>query len=142
MIVAAVFVGVLAGAAATLLLVRRRYLLVTVDGTSMLPTLRAGDRVLVRRGTAALRAGRLVVAGWPREPGATGDPLMVKRVAALPGDPAPAVLPEAAGTLVPAGRVVLLGDNQQASRDSRQHGYFALADVRGVVVRHFTGPRR
>ncbi|GAA2355688.1 S26 family signal peptidase [Catellatospora methionotrophica] len=137
--IAALAAATVVALAAAVLSLRRRYLLVTVEGASMLPTLRPGDRVLVRRGTAALRPGCLVVAGWPPDPArGDGDPLMVKRVAALPGDPVPATLPETADTAVPAGRVVLLGDNPAASSDSRQHGLFALADVRGVVVRHFT----
>ncbi|TMR93316.1 S26 family signal peptidase [Nonomuraea basaltis] len=41
-------VGVLA-AVAGVLLARRRYVVVTVEGTSMVPTLNDGDRVLVRR---------------------------------------------------------------------------------------------
>ncbi|NDU76999.1 hypothetical protein GWI34_30930, partial [Actinomadura sp. DSM 109109] len=40
--------------------VRRRYLVTTVDGPSMEPGLRTGDRLIVRR-TRRVRAGQIVV---------------------------------------------------------------------------------
>ncbi|MEV7226197.1 S26 family signal peptidase [Polymorphospora sp. NPDC051019] len=135
--------------------VRRRWLVVSIDGDSMRPTLRPGDRVVARRTTlAGIHRGDVVVvrtpAGWP-----TGPPagLLVKRAVALPGDPAPPGLPSAPSSapsappdrhrLVPPGHLVLFGDNPPASRDSRQVGYFTEADLLGVVVapRRFTGRR-
>lgn len=62
---------------------------------------------------------------------------VVKRVAALPGDPVPPVVAGADADLrVPAGRLVLLGDNPAESADSRQFGYVAAQGVVGVVLRH------
>lgn len=58
---AAVAAGVLAGAAATVLLLRRSFELVVVHGGSMEPTLRDGDRVLVRRTTVFHRGDVVVV---------------------------------------------------------------------------------
>ncbi|MFC4588148.1 nickel-type superoxide dismutase maturation protease [Sphaerisporangium corydalis] len=54
---------------------------VRVEGESMLPVLRPGDRLVVRRG-AAVRPGHLVVARLPGEP----DRMIVKRVAWRDGD--------------------------------------------------------
>jgi signal peptidase I len=116
-------------------LLRRRLLLVTVEGTSMTPTYSPGDRLLVRRvAFAALRRGDAVVL---RPPGAVppGDPrYLVKRAAALPGDPVPAGVP-ADGPVVPAGRLAVLGDNAPGSADSRAMGLLPAGSVVGVVVR-------
>jgi signal peptidase I len=116
---------------ATTLLLRTGYVAVRVDGVSMEPTLRPGDRVLVRRMRPhRLRRGQVVVFAHPG-----GDtPYLVKRAVALPGDPVPP-LPGLAGSRVPAGSLVVLGDNPHASFDSRQAGYFAADTLLGVVVR-------
>ncbi|BEL05297.1 S26 family signal peptidase [Actinoplanes sichuanensis] len=114
-------------------LLRRRLLLVTVEGVSMEPTYRPGDRLLVRRtGLAGVRRGAAVVFAAP--PG-TDLRFMVKRAAALPGDPVPAGIP-VADTVVPAGHLVILGDNSARSADSRTMGFLPAGDVVGVVVRH------
>jgi signal peptidase I len=63
---------------------------------------------------------------------------MVKRVAAVPGDARPAFLPARAagsGAFVPAGQLVVLGDNPGRSLDSRQLGYVPADRVLGVVLR-------
>lgn len=75
----------LALAAGLIALARRRLLVVTVDGTSMLPTLRPGDRVLARRrpGHRRPRLGRLVICRMPVA-GEADRPLIVKRVTGLP----------------------------------------------------------
>ncbi|MET8910428.1 S26 family signal peptidase [Micromonospora sp. NPDC004551] len=129
---------------------RRRYVTVTVDGESMLPTYRPGERLLVRRVAAAsLRTGQVVVLsrfGRPRPAApvsrdpAPGPPQwIIKRVAAVPGDPIPrdtvAALRGAPGTRVPDGRVVVLGDNPPRSLDSRQTGYVTTDRLLGVVLR-------
>jgi signal peptidase I len=126
---------------------RGRYLTVTVDGRSMLPTYRPGERLLVRRmAPDALRTGQVVVFRAFAPPGPTQEQpdnelsaWIVKRVAAAPGDPIPrdtvAALRTAPGRRVPADRVVLLGDNPASSHDSRRSGYFAADRLLGVVVR-------
>ncbi|WP_262401735.1 S26 family signal peptidase, partial [Actinomadura sp. CNU-125] len=62
-----------------------------------------------------------------------------RRAAALPGDPVPGTVAAAAGVRagspVPAGRLVVLGDNAAASFDSRDCGYFDADRLLGVVVR-------
>ena len=126
---------------------RRRYLTVTVDGPSMLPTYRPGERLLVRRmPPAALRTGQVVVfeASPPPPPAPQRPAWIVKRVAAAPGDPIPrdtvAALRTAPGSHVPTGRVVLLGDNPTLSHDSRRSGYFTTDRLLGVVVRRLGAP--
>ncbi|MEU1375349.1 S26 family signal peptidase [Streptomyces triculaminicus] len=133
------------GMAATTALatLRRRYVVVTVTGTSMSPTLVAGDRVLVRRAPLeAIATGRLVVAEAP--PGHRWDRVrrhgwLIKRAAAVPGDPLPRegapALHDLPDRRVPEGRIVLLGDNPDASLDSRFCGYFRAEQIVGVVVR-------
>ncbi|WP_081237488.1 S26 family signal peptidase [Streptomyces viridosporus] len=125
----------------------RRLLIVTVRGTSMTPTHHHGDRLLVRR-THTVRRGQVVVVLRPRSPAIWREdrhsPLIVKRVAAVPGEPVPpgSVPPLAEGQegRVPPGHVVLLGDNAAASVDSRQLGFFPLGDVLGVVTRSLPQP--
>ncbi|GAA0917288.1 S26 family signal peptidase [Virgisporangium ochraceum] len=131
--------------------VRRRFAVVTVDGMSMAPTFTHGDRVLVRRvAPSALRLGQVVVLqqhadhqSWDTAPlpaRAVGTSRWyIKRIAAAPGDPVP---PSAvrgvgapAGTPVPVGRLVVIGDNVGESTDSRFWGYAPVDRVLGVVVR-------
>lgn len=144
----------LAGAAAVLLLVaavvmvRQRLVVVAVSGASMAPTLRSGDRVLVRRVPGeAVRPGEVVVVEEPG-PCRPGQPTnarvkwVVKRVAAVPGDPAPPFLPaweQGPGGCVPPGRLVLLGDNVEFSRDSRHFGSVGADRVLGVALRRVGG---
>jgi len=122
------------------MVVRRRFVVVTVYGPSMAPTLRDRDRLLVRRVRAArLRQGQVVVVGRPDgESGQPGDDRwIVKRVAAVAGDPVPTLASLAGhhGSMVPPGKLVLLGDNELASSDSRTHGYYTAGRVLGVAVR-------
>jgi nickel-type superoxide dismutase maturation protease len=90
---------------------------VLVAGPSMVPTLRSGDVVLVRRG-ARVRAGDVVLARFPGGP----DRLVVKR----------AVRPYGSGWWV-------AGDNPAGSDDSRQYG---AAEVVGRVVWRYWPPIR
>lgn len=126
---------------------RRRFLVVQVDGVSMDPTLCSQDRVVARRCPASrLRAGDVVVL---REPvpwraGGTGRrtaPLLVKRLAAVPGDPYPGWLPGWArqGGVVPPDRYVVVGDNPESSIDSRRFGPVSGGRLIGVVVRRLGG---
>ena len=81
-----------------------------VRGPSMVPTLRDGDAVLVRRGERGVRVGDVVLARFRSRP----ELLVFKRVAGR----------EADGWW-------LLGDNEFATDDSRSYG---VATVEGRVV--------
>jgi phage repressor protein C with HTH and peptisase S24 domain len=85
----------------------------------MVPTLRDGDAVIVRRGGRAVRSGDVVVAHFRARP----DLLVVKRaVRAMDG-----------GWWV-------RGDNDLATDDSRTYG---VADVVGrAVLRYWPHPRQ
>ncbi|MFI1420061.1 S26 family signal peptidase [Streptomyces sp. NPDC020731] len=165
-----VFAGLAAAAAFTVgapvavgLFLGRRFVIVTVHGASMLPTYRDRDRVLVRRrppvvgeavvveqpsrDASACRTGRTSrVGGHGRPPVARPAERrwLIKRVTAVAGDPVPhslATVTEGMGSRqVPAGRLVLLGDNPAVSVDSRTLGLFRADRVLGVVVRRL--PRK
>ncbi|MGW1185247.1 S26 family signal peptidase [Streptomyces drozdowiczii] len=116
--------------------VRRSRLRVTVAGESMAPALRPGQVVIARRtaGPGGLRTGDVVVLVKPECPGdwrwpapgpVRGGAWLLKRLAALPGDPVPLVVARALGVsgAVPEGAAVVLGDNTAASVDSRDFGF-------------------
>lgn len=92
---------------------------VLVAGPSMVPTLRHGDALLVRRGGRGIRPGDVVVGVFRSRP----ELAVVKRaVRAVDG-----------GWL-------LSGDNEFVTDDSRVYG---VADVLGrVVLRYWPQPRR
>ncbi|MFI0480985.1 S26 family signal peptidase [Actinomadura sp. 9N215] len=139
MIGAAVAGAAGAGAAGAALLaagawtLRRRLVVVTVRGPSMEPTLRHGDRLLVRvLPPHRLSAGQVVVLA----DGSGAHEWIVKRLAALPGDPVPHDrVPSITDARVPPGCLILFGDNPERSRDSRDAGYFATGSVLGAAVR-------
>ncbi|MFC7387625.1 S26 family signal peptidase [Sphaerisporangium rhizosphaerae] len=138
--------------------IRRRYLVATVEGPSMEPTLRSGDRLLVRR-TRQVRAGQIVVVKIPNPPAVDGLPpgldpgdadkvpersdpgwhLLVKRVVAVAGDPVPRrafpALRDVPGAVVPPRALVVLGDNPDTSWDSRDFGFVRDDQFIGVMVR-------
>lgn len=135
------------------LLLRRRFVVVDVVGRSMEPTYHERDTVLVRRTDAATR-GAVVVLQRPRAGGWAPVPLpaavrsgewMLKRVVAIAGDPMPKDVARAAGLAhgapVPAGTLVVLGDNALLSVDSRRWGPVPRERVLGVVVRRLPGAR-
>jgi phage repressor protein C with HTH and peptisase S24 domain len=85
---------------------------VVVSGPSMLPTLVAGDRLLVRHG-ASVRAGDVVLARFDDLP----DRLVLKRAARPVGE-----------------QWWLLSDNRAAGGDSRTHGPATVLG-RAVAIR-------
>ncbi|MGW5261166.1 S26 family signal peptidase [Microbispora sp. NPDC004025] len=127
--------------AAAVTAIRRTLHVVEVHGESMEPALRSGDRVLVRR----LRPGRRVRRGdvvvisrvGPGE-GFTldgGTNLVIKRAAAVAGDPVPPEFEGSGEARVPPGRLLVLGDNPSRSTDSRQWGLLPESRIAGVVIR-------
>lgn len=142
---------------ATPLFLLRRLVVVTVDGWSMSPTYRPGDRLVVRRTRAGtLRRGQVVVFAADQEaegrhmrslgfdpPPAPGTTWLVKRIAAASGDPVPrehiSTASQLVGSVVPPDRLVALGDNLTQSFDSRHYGYVRADQVLGVVVRRMAG---
>lgn len=146
MLLAAAAAGLSGLAAVAWWRLRRRFLVLTVTGPSMRPALASGDRVLVRRRRLGqIRRGAVVAVRLPPPlagprsrrdlaAAASGAELMVKRAAALPGDPVPAGVPGPSRT-VPPNHLVVLGDNPGRSHDSRAVGYVPAGALFGVVIR-------
>lgn len=87
----------------------------------MAPTLAAGQLVLVARGLRP-RAGDIAVVDGPN------GVAMAKRVSAGPGDEA---MP---GWILGPDEWLVLGDNREASTDSREFGSLPTSAIRGKVV--------
>ena len=90
----------------------------------MAPALKPGQRLLVVRG-ASLRAGDIVVVEGPH------GVEMVKRVSVGPGGEA---MP---GWILGPDEWLVLGDNRQASTDSREFGALPRSAIKGKVVLPF-----
>ncbi|RKG48668.1 S26 family signal peptidase [Corallococcus sp. AB011P] len=135
--------GLLLAGAALAAWARRRWLVVTVRGNSMAPTLRDGQQLLARRrvGDSGYARSDVIVFLLPAERLAAmsseDPPYLIKRVAAVAGDPVPdwawAKLGADARTCVPSGKVVVSGDNVDNTQDSRQLGYIDAEAIIGVV---------
>jgi signal peptidase I len=93
---------------------------VVVRGDSMEPTLRDGDRVVVRRLGRAPRRGEIVLVPDPRAP----ERSLIKRIAAVRAD-----------------GLALAGDRPERSTDSRTFGPVDPRSVEGQVVFRY-GPLR
>jgi nickel-type superoxide dismutase maturation protease len=97
----------------------RYWLVALVRGPSMVPTLRHGDAILVRRGGRAPQPGDVVLARFRSRP----ELLVVKRI-----------------VRAAEGGWWLAGDNALVTDDSRSYG---PADVEGrAVFRYWPSPRR
>ncbi len=160
LVASGVGVGAAAFAALTLVVAALAFS-VTVDGTSMEPTLRDGDRVFLQFWTHdEIERFDVVEADAPSSVAGDGARIL-KRVIGMPGDrvsvtrdaqvlvrPAgeeetyvvdnPAWSADAAveqeWLTVPEGAYWLLGDNWGASTDSRSFGFIDAAAVHGRVV--------
>ncbi|MDQ2846399.1 MAG: S26 family signal peptidase [Actinomycetota bacterium] len=132
-----IVLGGLLSAAVAGMLARRALFVVRIEGESMEPTFRSGDATLAIRARVSptIRRGDVVVCRLPPEiPGPTG--YLVKRVAAVAGDPVPGSNP-AAHEVLAAGRIYLQGDGVR-SYDSRKFGALPLAAVHGRVIARLT----
>jgi signal peptidase I len=119
------------------LLMRSRYGVIVVQGSSMLPTYRGGELVLVRKGRRAIRLGDAVVFRTPGDVKGSGSPSwIIKRVVAVDGGQIAEGHRDRAGTcLVPPQCIWVVGDSLQASWDSRHFGPVQSESVLGVAVR-------
>jgi signal peptidase I len=110
---------------------QRRWIVVTVQGDSMAPTLQHGQQIVARRAgaSAPVRRGDVVV--FRLSPMQVQEQVSerlvhrVKRVAAVAGDPVPTWMGRPDGgqsQRVPPGCIVVAGDNAR-SQDSRHLGY-------------------
>lgn len=140
--------AVSAALAVAVALARRRWFIVRVVGHSMSPTYADGARLLFRRAGSDEFSTTDCVAfvppgfGVPATADATRPQLLVKRVAAIAGDPVPPafrVAARVADAVVPPGCLVVSGDNP-ASLDSRHFGYLPTVNVVGVAVRNRRPP--
>lgn len=127
-----------------------------VDGESMKPGLLPEDILLVTKGYDNPVRGDVIVINAPSHPTIQPGTQLVKRVIAIPGDEIKVVegvafvngkresgnyrlefSPQDIGmplTTVPAGEIVVLGDNRPISEDSRIFGPVPLDLVIGRVV--------
>lgn len=124
--------------------VHRTYVAITVEGSSMTPTLAPGDRVLIRRGRRGLKRDQIVVIrepeglnGWASSPPAgrnlRASGWYIKRAVALAGDPMDERV-VGHGDVVPEGHMLVIGDHPH-SGDSKQHGPCPTHQILGIVVR-------
>jgi len=108
---------------------------VIVSGESMFPTLTSDQRILICKALWALGGpehGDIVVVD-------TENGFIVKRVAYVSGEEVPPEerpfeWPLRPNFVVPAGFVYLLGDNAQASEDSRSFGPVRVDHIVGKAV--------
>jgi nickel-type superoxide dismutase maturation protease len=113
-------------AAAMLLWWRWRPFRVEVEGESMTPTLEPGDWLVAIR-ARELRAEMLVVVEHPERPGSE----MVKRLVGVPGG-------RMRDRRLGPDEYWVVGDNEDASTDSRQFGTVSMDAIRGrVLVRYW-----
>ena len=132
-----------------------------VDGPSMLPTLKDGDRLLLTHGEESPSRGNIVVTVVPegnqsvevvkRVIGVPGDSVEIRGdIAIVNGQPEPdygqIVVPEYAEWLpaitVPPGTVYVMGDNRPVSLDSRREGPVPIAGIKGRAVAIFAPVNR
>lgn len=90
----------------------RRYAFL-IDGDSMLPTLKSGQTIMVDP-KAKISSGDIVLAAHPFKKSVN----MIKRVESIKSD----------------GRFILIGDNPNASSDSRVFGSISRDGILGKVV--------
>jgi len=103
----------LAGTRDWVKLIFRRVYGIRVDGDSMVPSVRSGDRVLIDP-KASVKPGDVVLARHPYK----SNVRILKRLSSIEPD----------------GRFYLSGDNPDDSTDSRTFGSISISDILGKVV--------
>jgi signal peptidase I len=100
-----------------------------VEGSSMQPTIRSGDVVVVRREWFGPPArGDVVMLHSPVDPAKN----LIKRVVAIEEDVVS--LPNGAAMQIPRGQIWVEGDNSSASLDSRHYGPVSASLIIGHAV--------
>ncbi len=137
-------------------IIRVAFVVITIQGRSMLPTLCERDRVLIWRFWPArfLRRGQIIILQQESQR-FKGLPPYIKRITGVPGDiiTFPSDLSEHV-TLslhaqhhignqrmwhIPPGHLFVQGDNQAESVDSVLWGPISFDQVGGIVVRKLSG---
>lgn len=135
----------------------------TVPTGSMIPTIQPGDRLFIDKVSyhfQSLERGDIVVFSPPAESGLKDD--LIKRLIALPGDSVEIKngqlyvndLPQEepylsepikyslAKTVLPAGKIFVLGDNRNNSFDSHMWGFAEMKSVQGKALWRYWPIRR
>ena len=116
----------------------KKFTTIEVDGTSMVPTLKDHEKVLVSKAywfIGAIRDKDIIVIKDPGGPG-----VIIKRVVRVAGEDLPAYWrPREASVLaphyfIPENQVFVMGDNRPVSEDSRMFGPVDMSQVIGKVV--------
>jgi signal peptidase I len=100
-----------------------------IPGNSMLPSLRAGDRVLVLRFAGSVKPDK-------------GDIVAYKTPGSACGSPVGSVFVHRLTRRTRAGRFILHGDRRRQACDSRVFGPVARDDLIGQVVAVYWPPNR
>jgi signal peptidase I len=140
---AAACVGLALAVFLALAALRLGFAVATVSGSSMLPTFRPGERVLVRRTRReGIEVGAVVVLRAPAMAADRGSGWVIKRVAALPGDLVPGAMrvATAGAPVVPRGLFLVSADNERGT-DSRHWGFVSVEQILGPVVRRLAPGR-
>ena len=106
----------------------------------MRPDFEPGDRLLVEptAPTRAVAPGDVIVLRDPED----GRRLLLKRVAAVPGEPAPIAPVPGDDLEVPPSHLYVLSDQRVGTRDSRRFGPVPLSAVVGRVWFRYAPPGR
>jgi signal peptidase I len=127
-----------------LVLIRRGFVVVRIDGESMTPSYRPGQWVLLRRRKhRRVHVGEVVMFERPDDDGNWDQPAtarltarrwLIKRVAGIGGDPVPVGTANPQGSrTVPGECFVAFGDASR-SFDSRHFGFVPTERIIGAVV--------